>query len=829
MAEILQQDVYDIVGQSFLDYSLSVITDRALPNIIDGLKPVQRKVLYSMWENNLTPSANFHKCATTVGHVIGSYSPHGDTSTYEALVNMSQAFNMRYPLIDFSGNNGSIDGDPPAAYRYTESKLSPIGYAMLENLDKDTVEFIPNFDNTKTEPITLSGYICDLLINGCSGIAVGMACNLVPHNLNEVYDALIYYIDCINEDKDIDQEQLFSIIKGPDFPLGGTITGTKGIRDYMLTGNGSVTVRADYVEETEGNKNSIVFTNLPYKINKADLVSHIDNLIDSGALPEAKEVRDESSKDDIVRIVVELKKNANKDMLLNKLYHKTKLQSNISVNNTVLMDGKPVVANLDLMLRGFLGHSITVTQNYINYENNKLMTRLNVVNGILRAADNIDRVVSIIKESEQEFEDLKSSGIFENDEQIQAILDMPLKNISKLNKNKYTSQKNELETKHNEFEKLLTDDSELLKYIKDKYLNIKKRFGDARRTTIEFEEAISINDEDLIMEEQIVLSYSTNDIVKCVSETEYKSQKRNGRGVSQNVNEADGDMIKKIITMSNKDDIMFFTNTGRCHILKGYEIPKTGKNARGKHINNYLKLDHNEQVINLVTADTEDLDNYLVFVTKKGMIKRMSFENLPKRGVGSVVGLVEDDSLADVCVAPDNARYIMVTANGMALAVDGNTVRPSGRAARGVKGMKIKDGDAIVKVIAEPITEEDTEHYILTVTENGYAKRTGTNEFNSKGRGCSGVRAHKITDASGKIVTALVAEDGASILASTKNGQMIRTPMDGFRSQGRVAGGVSLMKLEDNDSIASVTVLYSDEENTVETVEESVEKVTITE
>lgn len=811
MAEILQQDVYDIVGQSFLDYSLSVITDRALPNIIDGLKPVQRKVLYSMWENNLTPSANFHKCATTVGHVIGSYSPHGDTSTYDALVNMSQPFGMRYPLIDFSGNNGSLDGDPPAAYRYTESKLSPIGYAMMENLDKDTVKFVPNFDNTKTEPINMSGYICDILLNGCSGIAVGMACNLVPHNLNEVYDALIYYIDSMLEGKEyIDESEVFDIIKGPDFPLGGTIINKNGIYDYMRTGTGNVTVRADYVEETKDGKTQFVFVNLPYKVNKADLVAHIDELIDNGFLSEAKEVRDESSKGDYVRIVVELKKNVNKDILINKLYRRTKLQSSISINNTVLVDGTPAVVNMDTILSSFLSHSVDVSVNYINYENNKLVARLNIVNGILKAADRIDEVIEIIKNSEKEFEDLKNSGIFDNDEQIQAILDMPLKNISKLNKQKYIDQKEELESKHTEYVKLLTDQNELLKYIKEKYMNVKKKFGDERRTTIQdTNEFLNIEDEDLIMEEQIVLSYSCNDIIKSVSETEYKSQKRNGRGVSQNVNESDGDTIKKIVTMSNKDDIMFFTNTGKCHILKGYEIPKTSKNARGKHINNYLKLEDGEMIVNLITGDTENMDNNLVFVTKNGMIKRMSFELLPKRGAGRVIGLVDDDTLVDVCVASDNSRFIMVTANGMALAVDADKVRPSGRSSRGVKGIKIKPDDAIVKVIAEPI-EAHAKHYIFTITKYGYAKRTDTDEFGSKGRGGAGVKAHKVTDTTGKVVAAVIAEDGASIFASTKNGQMIRTPMEGFRSQGRNASGVALMKLEDSDSIASVTVLYTD-------------------
>lgn len=689
---------------------------------------------------------------------------------------------------------------------------------MLENLDKDTVEFVPNFDNTFTEPVTLSGYICDLLLNGCSGIAVGMACNLVPHNLNEVYDALNYYIDCMLKDEEVNEAKLFSIIQGPDFPLGGTVIGASGIYNYMRTGNGTITVRANYTEVDSKDKHQIIFTNVPYKVNKADLVSHIDDLIHNGVITEAKEIRDESSKDEIVRIVIDLKKDANKDLLLNKLYAKTQLQTNISINNTVLFNGEPIVANMDMILTAFLQHSISVTLNYITYENNKIITRLNIVNGILKAADNIDEVIRIIKDSEKEFDDLKASNIFDNNEQVNAILDMPLKNISKINKNKYTEQKKDLEEKQAEYEKILTDEKVLLNYIKDKYNIIKKRFGDDRRTTIEKDMfAAIIEDEDLIMEEQIVVSYTTNGIIKCVSETEYKNQKRNGKGVTQNINEADGDMVQKIITMSNKDNLMFFTNTGRCHMFKGYEIPKTGKNARGKHINNYIKFDNDEYVVSFISADIHESENDVVFVTKNGMIKRMSFNHLPVRGVGRVIGLTENDALVDVCIASDNSRLIMITANGMALAVNSEKVRPTGKTARGVKGMKIKDNDEIVKVISEPVGE-DTNNFILTVTENGYAKRTDTDEFNSKGRGGAGVKAHKITEATGKIVSALVAEADANILASTKNGQMIRTPMEGFRSQGRSACGVSLMKIEDGDSIASVTVIYPENEEEAEPV-----------
>lgn len=818
---ILTQDVSNIVGNSFLDYAVSVITDRALPNIIDGLKPVQRKILYSMLVNNLTPSANFHKCATTVGHVIGAFSPHGDISTYDALAAMSQPITMRYPLIDFNGNNGNpLDDDPPAAYRYTESKLTRIGYDMLENIDKNTVDFMPNFDNTKEEPVTLSGLIPNLLINGSSGIAVGMACNLVPHNISEVYDALIYYIDQTINREDIDENKVFSIIKGPDFPLGGTIVGTSGIRSYFKTGRGSIIVRANYTTKILKNGTiQIIFNDLPYKSKKAELVKFIDSLKDNGVLPEIKEIRDESSKECYVRIVIDVKKDANVDLLLNKLFSKTSLQTSIGVNNVVLVDGKPETVNLDTMLTAFLSHSVNVTYNYITYENERLNTRINTVRAIILAATNIDTVIDILQNSDNEFEDLKATNIFENDDQIRYILDMPLKNISHANIAKYNDDLTVLNNKSAEYDSLLNDQNKLLEYIKNKFLVYKKKYGDQRRTIIEESEYSALDEADLIAEEPIVISYTNNDIIKSVSEKEYKTQSRNGKGINQYINEADNDSIKKIIYMNNKDDLLFFTNTGRCHILKGYQISKVAKTSKGKHINNYLKqLDAGEKVVNIIAADTKVKNSTFVFATRNGMLKKMSFDLLPKRGnVTKVITLMDNDMLADIDVIENKnteCNITLVTSDGKALSMTQDKIRETGKSGRGVKGIKLSNNNYVVKVIVTPSSNDsNSKKYLLTVTENGFAKQTSCNAYASKGRNGRGVTSHKITEESGQVVSAAIVDNHDELLVSTKYGKMIRLKLSSIRSTGRVSIGVRLIRLNDNDTIASVSVIDTTEES----------------
>lgn len=816
---VIQQDIYNIVGSSFLDYAMSVITDRALPNITDGLKPVQRKILYSMWQNNLTPSANYHKCATTVGHVIGSLSPHGDTSTYDALVAMSQPILMRYPLIDFNGNNGNpLDGDPAAAYRYSESKLSRIGYDILENIDKNTVEYVPNFDNTKTEPTTLSGLVPNLLINGSSGIAVGMACNLMPHNINEVYDALIYYIDQTINNEPIDENKVFSIIKGPDFPLGSTIVGTSGIRNYYKTGRGNIIVKANYTTKTLKNGTTqIIFNDLPYKTKKTDLVKYIDNLKENGVLPEIREIRDESSKECYVRIVIDVKKDANIDLLLNKLFSKTSLQTSIGVNNVVLVDGKPETVNLDTMLNAFLAHNVNVTYNYITYENEKLSTKINTVRAIILAATNIDTIIPIIRNSDNEFEDLKNTNIFENDNQIRYILDMPIKSISHANINKYNNDLNDLNHKAEEYNNLLSDQNSLLKYIKDKYIALKKKYGDERRTKIEETEYSALDESELIPEEQIVISYTNNDIIKSVSEKEYKTQSRNGKGINQYINEADNDSIKKIIYMNNKDDLLFFTNTGRCHIIKGYKIAKVSKITKGKHINNYIRLDVGEQVVNVIAADTKVKNSTFVFATRNGMLKKMSFDLLPKRGnITKVITLMDNDMLADIDVIENKdteCNITLVTSDGKALSIKQDAIRETGKMGKGVKGIKLIDNNYVVKVIASPVPESDSKKYLLTVTENGYAKQTSCSAYASKGRNGRGVTSHKITNESGQIISAAIVDNNDELLVSTKYGKMIRLKMSEIRSCGRVSTGVKIIKLGDNDTVASVSVIDIQNEN----------------
>ena len=703
---------------------------------------------------------------------------------------------------------------------------------MLENLDKDTVDFVPNFDNTKTEPFILSGLICNLLINGCSGIAVGMACNLIPHNLNEVYDALNYYIDRTIANENIDIEDILNIIKGPDFPLGGTIVNSRGIHDYMLTGNGSITVRSDYtIETTKDGKESIVFNNIPYRTNKAEIVKNIDNLRINNTISEIKEVRDESSKDKYVRIVIELKKNANKDVVINKLYANTKLQSNISINNTVLVDGRqPIVANIDTIITSFLSHSVQVTLNYLTYEDNKVVNRLNIVNGILKAIQNIDTVVDIIKTSENEFDAIKALNIFDNDDQIKAILEMSIKTISRTNNKKYEEEFKSLSAKHDEYTILLTDQNELLKYIKNKFEAIKKKFGDERRTQISEIEIRDIDDSELIDDEDVVISYSNNDIIKCVSADDYRSQKRNGVGFTQYINEAENDSIKQILVTCNKQTLLFFTNYGRCHTIRAYKINKTSRNAKGKHINNYLNLDAGEQVIKMLHIDIKDKENKcLVMITKAGMLKKLSFDNLPKSSVPvRIISFIDNDSLVDVNVADNDDKLFIVSASGKALATSLSKVRASGRTSRGVNSMKLKGNDKIVKIaIAGKSNENDC---LFTITENGFAKCTQQSLFKEKGKRGYGVNAHNTSDTDskevGQVVSAIVVDkNNNDLFISTRNGNMIRIDIASIKTAGRLARGVKAIKLNELDTVVSIATLSVDTEEDLNDTESVVANV----
>lgn len=802
--------IADSMRKHFIDYSMSVITERALPDVRDGLKPVQRRILYGANELGLTYDKPYKKSARIVGDVLGKYHPHGDASVYEAMVKKSQDFSMRYPTIAGHGNFGSIDGDGAAAMRYTEAKLSLYGQAMMNDINKNTIDLVPNFDGEEVEPAVLPTLIPNILLNGSTGIAVGMATSMAPHNVNDVYNALNYIIDCTINAEEIDINEIINRLQAPDFPTGGTIINIDSVREAYKTGQGRVTIRGVFEVD---DKNNIIITEIPYKVNKAKLVERMDSLSKvtkekgkpdkPAVIPEIKEVRDESNKTGI-RIVVELKKDSNPQLVINNLLKHTDLQCNFSINNTVIVDGEPKVLNVYEILNQFLAHAANVIIRRTQYDYAKAEKRYNIVNGMLMCfeGDMLDKVIETIRFAEDTIPALVGLGF--NQEQAEYIAEMKIKSLSKSSEEKLNNEKATIEANLSSWYQILNDNVALLQTMKIEFEDLRKRFADERRTAIT-NDSSSFNEEDLIKDETLVITITDSGLIKSVAENEYNTQKRGGKGTKA-ANTKDDEIIKYMFTTNSKDNIMFFTNLGRVHLLKAYKIPKANKSARGKSIFNFLSLDteNGEHIVNVIAANINDTSKSLLIATHNGIIKRLPLDKLSTRlSVTKIIEFREGDSLTAVLLVSEGDTVIMNTASGLSLrtTVDEKSIRPMGRTATGVTGMKFKnEGDYVVDMSLCDKT------HLFTLTASGLGKKTAIEEYTVQGRGGKGITSHKLTDKTGTIVAAATVNNDDDIFIVTEQGLMIRIKSADISVTGRSASGVKLLTLNEGDAIVGISV-----------------------
>lgn len=813
---ILRQDLPAFINRAFLNYAMSVITDRALADNRDGLKPVHRRIIQSMYHLGLSPNARYMKSARTVGDVMGKTHPHGDSSIYGAMVTLAQNFNMRYPLIDGQGNWGSVDGDPAAAMRYTESRLSRYGYLMVEEMNKDTFDTRDNFDSTMKEAVYLPTLFANNICNGATeGIAVGMASKMVPHNLTEVYNAFIASIDVLIAKQDITTKLLLTHIKGPDLPLGGQIIGTKGIYDYFETGRGKIVIRSKYemVEKKSGTE--IVITEIPFKVNKQVLVDRINDLTDTH-LKEVKEAEDESDKKGM-SIVIRLKKNVNTNTVIQKLCKYTDFEVNYSINNNLLFNGQPFVANMPYMVTHFIRHAQEVVFRKETHKLNKMVDRVNYLNIILWGIANSETIVPIVKSSDSTddlLEALKEIAPDITSEQAKIIGDIRTRQYSAGNVQKYTEELNTLLTQIEVSQATLADEALLLEEVKKEFVLIKDKYGDKRRTEIIFDEKSEITVEDLLDDEELIMTYTTDHLIKTSPESDFRATRRGAKGVSSGVN--DEESLKYMISISNKDTLMFFTSKGRCHTLKAFNIPKMSRTSKGRSIHNFLTLEEDEVILNIINVNTKQKDHQekcLVFVTRQGVIKKLDIDKLSSvRNVTKVITFKEDDMLINASLTNPSQEFVICTAYGIASRFDLSSVRASGRGAAGVTGIKFKIADDYV-VDATPV---EANHKMLTITETGYGKLSEFNVVRKCNRGSKGAVCHKVENS--KLVAMISVEDIENdttineIIMATQAGQMIRIDANQIRECGRNAKGVKLVNLQEGDSIVAVSLKQSEVE-----------------
>ncbi len=801
---IHEVDLKETMETSYIDYAMSVIAARALPDVRDGLKPVQRRVLYSMVELNNGPDKPHRKCARIVGDTMGKYHPHGDSSIYGALVNMAQEWSTRYPLVDGHGNFGSEDGDGAAAMRYTEARLSKISMEMVADINKDTVDFIPNFDETEKEPIVLPSRFPNLLVNGTSGIAVGMATNIPPHNLTETINAIIKIIDNkVDENRDTEIEEIMEIVKGPDFPTGATILGRKGIEEAYRTGRGKIRTRAvSEIETMDNGKSRIVVTELPYMVNKAKLVEKIANLVKEKKIDGITDLRDESDQEG-TRVVIEVRRDANANVILNQLYKHTQLQDSFGVIMLALVNGEPKVLNLLQMLDEYLKHQKDVVTRRTRFELNKAEERAHIIQGLLIALDNIDEVIKIVRNS-RTTADAKASlserfGL--SDAQAQAIVDMRIRQLTGLAREDLENEYKELMEKIDYLKSILADENKLLTVIKEEIEIVRDKFGDSRRTKIGID--VDLDDEDLIPEEDVIIAMTNLGYIKRMTVDNFKAQNRGGKGIKgmQTIND---DFMKDMFMVSTHDFILFLTNTGRIYKLKGYEIPESGRTARGMAIVNLLQLQPGEKISAMVQMREFEDDKYLIMATRKGIIKKTpisAYTNIRKSGIQAIT-LREDDELIDVTISDNTNNIMLITKDGQGIKFRETDVRETGRSAMGVRGIELKGNDEVISMQLE--TEGE---YILIVSANGMGKRTPFNEFKLQNRGGKGVKCYKITDKTGDVVGAKAVNDGNEVMMITNEGIVIRMFVDDISILGRVTLGVKLMNTgkEDDIVVASIT------------------------
>ena len=807
---VINADISEEMRTSYINYAMSVIISRALPDARDGLKPVHRRILYDMFEQGIRYNTPNKKCARIVGDVLGKYHPHGDASVYDALVRLGQDFSLRYPVVSPQGNFGSIDGDPPAAMRYTEARMSRIGEEMLADIQKETVDFVPNYDDSTTEPAVLPAAFPFLLTNGSSGIAVGMATNLAPHNLQEVVDGICAYID----NPDITIPELMNYIKGPDFPSYGIICGKKGIMDAYTTGRGKIVIRSRYeIEENDRGHDAIIFTELPYQVNKAELVNKIDDLRKDNIIPNISAVRDESGRDGI-RVVVELKQGAVPKIVLNMLFSRTALQSNFNAYNLALKDGKPQLMTLKDMVAVYVDHREEVIERRTRFDLRKAEERAHILLGLKIGLENIDEVIRIIKESEDNnIASLELQKAFNLDKiQADAIIDMKLGRLSHLETDKILNELSDLEAKIAYYKDLLSDKRKILGVVRDEIIAIGQNYGDRRRTEIIEQELNDASPEDFIKKEDVVINISRKGFAKRLSTDEYKAQGRGGKGTI-GAKLVDGDFVDHLFICSSHDLVMFVTDFGKAYYIKAFEIPEGAKNTKGANIKNFLQIENNEKVTSVISFSEFSEDDYLLMVTRYGVAKKVrlnDFINAKARGVKAII-LDEGDSLISSIFVKEDDDVMIVTKNGKGLRIHAEDVRTMGRATHGVRGIRLLGEDEVVGVV--PV---DNDKRILMITENGKGKQVRFDQFMPHGRGTMGQKIYTVEDKG--LVGAVAVDDDSDVVIITLKGQTIRVHARDISIQGRAAMGVKVATFKKKDDLINAIAVTGYQED--ETQEE---------
>ena len=804
--KIIERNIETEMKTAYIDYAMSVIVSRALPDVRDGLKPVHRRILYSMHEDGITSDKPYRKCANTVGSVLGRYHPHGDSSVYDAMVRLAQDFSMRYMLIDGHGNFGSIDGDGAAAMRYTESRMSKIAEQMLVDIEKNTVDFMPNYDDRLQEPTVLPSKIPALLINGSSGIAVGMATNIPPHNLTEVINGAIQLID----NKDITNDELMQYVKGPDFPTGAMIIGKDGIKEAYTTGRGKITVRAETeIEEMSGGKQRIIVRSLPYQVNKANLIIKIDELVKDKRIEGISEVRDESDRQEKVRVVIELKRDARAQVILNQLFKHTQMQDTFGVIMLALVNGEPKILTLKQCLEEYIKHRKEVILRRTKFELEKAEARAHILEGLIIAIDNIDEVIKIIRESYDDAKERLMERFNLTDIQAQAILDMQLKRLSGLQREKLEEEYAELMKLIAYLKEVLASETLVFDIIKTELLEIKDKYGDERLTKIAPAEG-DIEDEDLIKEEQTIIALTRFGYIKRMPIDTYKSQRRGGKGITGIATRED-DFVKEIFTASTHDTILFFSNKGKMYRLRGFEVPEAGRTAKGTAIVNLLNLEAGEKISAIIPLQNFADGKYLLMGTKNGLIKKTPLSEYDSNRKTGLMGITlkEDDELIDVRMTDGQDNVVLVTRKGMSITFDEKDVRPVGRTAQGVIGMRLDDGDYVIGM--EPIIT-GSKATLLAITENGFGKRTELDEYRVQNRGGRGVITYKITPKTGEIVGIKIVSGTEDIMLITDTGTIIRLNTGEISVLGRSTQGVTLMRTNDGRVVSIEKIVDQDED-----------------
>ncbi|MEV2886838.1 DNA gyrase subunit A [Paenibacillus larvae] len=807
-SQVKEVDIGFEMRNSFMDYAMSIIVSRALPDVRDGLKPVHRRILYAMSELGITPNKPHKKSARIVGEVIGKYHPHGDAAVYETMVRMAQDFSLRYMLVDGHGNFGSIDGDMAAAMRYTEARLSKIAMELLRDINKETIDYTPNYDGEEQEPVVLPARFPNLMVNGSSGIAVGMATNIPPHNLGEVIDGILMLI----ENPDVTPLELMSAIKGPDFPTGAYILGREGIRQAYSTGRGSVTMRAKTTIEEVNNKARIIVDELPYQVNKARLIEKIAELVREKKIDGITDLRDESDRNGM-RIVIELRRDVNPNVVLNNLFKHTALQSNFGIINIALVNGEPKVLNLKEMLYYYLEHQRVVIRRRTEYELRKAEARAHILEGLRIALDHLDEVIALIRSSRTT--DIARTGLMEQFElshdQAQAILDMRLQRLTGLEREKIENEYKELMAKIAELKAILADEQLILKIISEELQQIRASYGDERRTEITIGED-AIEDEDLIPREEVVITITHSGYVKRLPVSTYRSQRRGGRGVV-GMDTKNNDFVEHLFVTNSHHYLMFFTDKGKVYRLKAYEIPELGRTARGTPIINLIQIEQGETVNAVIPIESFESGHFLFFATQQGIVKKTplkDYNNIRKGGL-IAINLREDDRLIGVKLTDGNCNIIMGTRQGMSIHFPERDVRSMGRAATGVKGIHISEDDAVIDM--DIVDENNT---VLIVTSKGFGKRTPMSEYRIQTRGGKGIKTLNVTSKNGPVVGLKVVEEDEDLMIITASGTVIRTSMSGISIMGRNTQGVRLINTREDDEVATVTRVEKSEEHSEE-------------